>query len=154
MQGSSAAATRSCSWSHVVHGDKQCELRPTCGLRGVQVGETSHIRSARRMLSTQVDSENFYPEDPTIRSGRFAPLSSDSDDSPNVHVCRASTNGAILAQAILAQGHLADAGGPVCSCLVVSFVSPCQDDAKCLARDGWLLQTDGFSSSADHVRRQ
>ena len=35
--------------------------------------------------SIQIDPE----DDPPVRSGRFALLSSDSDDSPNVHVCRA-----------------------------------------------------------------
>ena len=104
VQGGSAVATRSCSWSYAVHGDKQCVLRPTYGFRGVRVGEASHpgpvqTRNARRLQSTQVDSEighrstQIDPEDdPPVRSGRFAPLSSDSDDSPNVHVCRAPTN--------------------------------------------------------------
>ena len=90
-QGSSAVATRSCSWSDVVHGDKRCELRPTFGLCGVRVGEASHpgpvqTQNARRLQSTQVDSEGFVPrtvgrrstqidpeDDPPVRSGRFAP---------------------------------------------------------------------------------
>ena len=79
-------------------------LRPTYGFRGVRVGEASHpgpaqTRNGRRLQSTKVDSEighrstQIDPEDdPPVRSGRFAPLSSDSDDSPNVHVCRAPNN--------------------------------------------------------------
>ena len=87
--------TRSGNLSGAVFGDKQCELRPTYGLRGVRVGEASHpgpvqTRNARRLQSTLVDSERAMvstqidpDDDPPVSSGRFAPLSSDSD-SPHV----------------------------------------------------------------------
>ena len=62
-------------------------------MRGVRVGEASHpgpvqTRNARRLLSTQLDPD----DDPPVRSGRFGPLSSDSDGDHDVHVCRAPTS--------------------------------------------------------------
>ena len=77
-------------------GDKQCELRPTYGLRGVRVDEgvspgpspdpkrqaelqSTLVHSERAMVSTQIDPVDDLP----VSSGRFAPLSSDSD-SPRV----------------------------------------------------------------------
>ena len=74
-------------------GEKQCQLRPMYGMRGVRVGDASHpgpvqTRNARRLLSTQIDPD----DDPPVRSGRFAPLSSDSDGDHDVHVCRAPTS--------------------------------------------------------------
>ena len=73
--------------------EKQCQLRPLYGMRGVRVGEASHpgpvqTRNARRLLSTQVDPD----DDPPVRSGRFGPLSSNSDGDHDVHVCRAPTS--------------------------------------------------------------
>ena len=90
---STTVAARSCSWDDAFDGDQHCELRSTYGLRGVRVGEASHpgpvqTRNTRRLLSTQIDPD----DDPPVRSGRFAPLSSDSDgENHDVHVCRAPT---------------------------------------------------------------
>ena len=93
-------ATRGCSWSYAVHGDKQCVLRPTYGFRGVRVGEASHpgpvqTRNARRLQSTQVDSEighrstQIDPEDdPPVRSGRFVPSSDSGRQSQRACVSR------------------------------------------------------------------
>ena len=39
-------------------------------------------------MSTQLDPD----DDPPVRSGRFVPLSSDSDGDHDVHVCRAPTS--------------------------------------------------------------
>ena len=44
--------------------------------------------ATRRLMRTQLDPD----DDPPVRSGRFGPLSSDSDGDHDVHVCRAPTS--------------------------------------------------------------
>ena len=64
---------------------RSCQLRPTCGLRGVRVGEASHrpgpvlTRNARRLLSTQL---GVSVGERTQLDRANGESTSDSDDQP------------------------------------------------------------------------